>query len=123
MTDTSEKTLSDAPPATPGYLTTEFWKSSIVSVVGMLVATGVITPDSSSKYNQWVQVAAILATAVSVGLYSLSRGKTKAAAIEAAAGVVMQDKHIKLQRELSQTAGQLPMTPSGPVVTEVPPQP
>jgi len=108
MASDQTKNLSDAPPATPGYLTTEFWKSTIVTVVGLLVATGVITPDSQAKYNQWIQVAALIAAAVSVGLYSLSRGKTKAAAIEAAANVVAVNKHIELQKQLNNLPVRMP---------------
>jgi len=101
MTSDTTENLSDTPPAKPGYLTTEFWKSTAVAVVGLLISLGVITPDAQAKYNQWIQVAAIVATALSVGLYSLSRGKTKAAAIEAAASVVIANKHIQLNRDLA----------------------
>lgn len=111
MLRTQAKNLSDVPPATPGYATTEFWKSSILTVVSLLVATGVINPDASAKFNSWVQAAALVAAAVSVGLYSLSRGKTKAAAIEAAANVIAADKHFQLQRELANVPVRKPSVP------------
>ena len=99
MPRTTAQNLSDAPPATPGYLTTEFWKTAVFTVVSLLLATGVITPVGAAKYKPILDSVALLAPAIALAFYSLSRGKTKAAAIEAAANVVVATKHIQLQRD------------------------
>lgn len=108
MPRTAAQNLSDAPPATPGFLTSEFWKTLGFVVVSLLIATGVITPVSAAKYKPIVDGMALLAPAIALGFYSMSRGKTKAAAIEAAANVVVASKHVQLQRE----AINLPASPS-----------
>lgn len=104
MARTTNKTLSDAPPATPGYLTTEFWKTLGFVVVSLLIATGVITPVAAAKYKPIVDSMALLAPAIALGLYSLSRGKTKAAAIEAAANVVQTNRMTDTQLLVNRVA-------------------
>lgn len=99
MPRTPDQNLSDAPPATPGYLTTEFWKTTIFTVVSLLIATGVITPAGVKQYKPILDGVALLAPAIALAFYSMSRGKTKAAAIEAAANVVVATRHIQLQRD------------------------
>jgi uncharacterized membrane protein len=89
MPRTAAQNLSDVPPATPGVFTSEFWKTAAFVVVSLLIATGVITPVDAQKYKPIVDGLALIAPAIAIGFYSMSRGKTKAAAIEAAANVVM----------------------------------
>lgn len=108
MPRTPTENLSDAPPATPGWQTTEFWKTLILTIVSLLIATGVITPVDVPKYKPVVDGLALIAPAIAIGLYSLSRGKTKAAAIEATANVVSVDKHIELQRALNGLTVKMP---------------
>ena len=107
------ESVSDTPPAKPGYLTTEFWKSGAVTVVSLLVGLGIITPDQQTHASPWIAGIALGAAAISTGLYSISRGKTKAAAVEAAANVVIADKHIAGQL----TAMGLTQQASAPVAT------
>lgn len=100
MTQTAEKNLSDA-VTKDGLVTSEFWKTLGFTVVSLLIATGVITPVAAAKYKPIVDAMALLAPAIAIGFYSLSRGKTKAAAIEATANVAVATKHIQLQREFA----------------------
>ncbi len=59
---------------TPGFKTSEFWKSAVVTLVGLLAASGVFPDDS-----QFLKIAGLIAAALSSGAYSLSRGNTKSA--------------------------------------------
>jgi hypothetical protein len=111
MPRTALRNLSDAPPATPGILTTEFWKTLAFSVVSLLIATGVITPVDSNKYKPIIDGFALIAPAIALGLYSLSRGKTKAAAIEATANVIAVKTHSATQ--LRMQGINLPASPLG----------
>lgn len=56
----------------PGYKTTEFWLSSLATVIGILAASGVIV--EGSQLNQIVGLAA--SVLASLG-YSISRGMAK----------------------------------------------
>lgn len=116
MPRTPAENLSDAPPATPGWQTTEFWKTLILTIISLLIATGVITPVDVPKYKPVVDGLALIAPAIAIGLYSLSRGKTKAAGVEAAANVVAVNKHVNLQRDLNGLAVKMPSAPSAGVV-------
>ena len=97
MDHTTDKTLSNK----PGYLTTEFWKSLITSGTTLAVGLGAIGPSVPDKYRAIIDSAALFAAAASTGMYALSRGKTKAAAILATANVITTDKTLELQRQTS----------------------
>jgi len=92
----------------PGYLTTEFWKSLITSGLSLAVGLGAIGPSVPDKYRSIIDAAALLTAAASTGMYALSRGKTKAAAILATANVITTDKQIELDRQKNH----LPTTPA-----------
>jgi hypothetical protein len=61
------------PPATaePGYLTTEFWATTAVSVVGFLGTAGVFTSD------QAVRLGGLITSAGAIVGYAISRGIRK----------------------------------------------
>lgn len=61
-----------------GIKTSEFWVSVVVSILGVLVALGVITPEQQGTLSESVnQIAgAIMAAAPVVG-YAISRGSAK----------------------------------------------
>jgi hypothetical protein len=58
----------------PGYKTTEFWLSVVASLISILYASGVISPDGASTVEQ--VVAMIAAALASLG-YSVARGIAK----------------------------------------------
>ncbi len=61
-------------PIKPGYLTTEFWMSIGVAIVGLLIGYGVLT---SEEADLWLAlIAAIIPAIVTVG-YSISRAIAK----------------------------------------------
>lgn len=64
----------------PGYKTTEFWISLGTSVVGLLVLSGVLTPDKSSEIMVVLEQALAVAMIILPQFgYTLSRGKAKSA--------------------------------------------
>lgn len=71
-----------------GLLTTEFWKSAIVNVLALLTMVGEIKPTGNPKYDSIISAAAGLAAAANNIGYANSRGKTKAAVIQAASDVI-----------------------------------
>jgi len=95
-----EKDLSDVPPATSGIFTTEFWKSAIYAGFSMLTGLGVIGPSVPAKYRAVIDSAAYLAGAICVVGYAISRGKTKAAAVQATANVISTEKQIAYSKEM-----------------------
>lgn len=94
MTTPAEKTLSKQ-VTKPGYLTTEFWKSAIYAVISILTGLGVIGANVPAEYKSVIDSVALLAGAGCIIGYSLSRGKTKAATIEAAAKVILTELESK----------------------------
>lgn len=84
-----------------GFTTTEFWKSLAVSIVSVLTGLGVIGPSVPDKYRAVIDSAAFIAASITVAGYSLSRSKTKAAAMQATANVITTEKNIEMQKELS----------------------
>jgi hypothetical protein len=56
----------------PGYRTTEFWLSAAASLVGLLLASGALAPESG-----WSRAAGLLASALAAMGYSVSRGAAK----------------------------------------------
>ena len=62
----------------PGYKTTEFWVTMATNIAGVLVALGVISPQSSSPLVEAVgKVAGGIILGLSTLGYGLSRGKAK----------------------------------------------
>ena len=95
-----------------GIFTTEFWKSFIYAGISIATGLGAIGPSVPDKYKAVIDSAAFLAGAVCLLGYSLSRGKTKAAAVEATANVLNAEKGIELQRQLNHLPAKV-TTPSG----------
>jgi len=62
----------------PGIKTSEFWVTVIISILGVLVALGVITPEQKDTLAQSIQqiAGAVMAAAPVIG-YALSRGRAK----------------------------------------------
>jgi len=61
-----------------GYKTTEFWVNLATAFFGILVTTGVFTPDQASDLTNSVgQIAGGLITAISAASYAISRARTK----------------------------------------------
>ncbi len=58
----------------PGYKTTEFWLSTATTILGLLLASGVIPTQSV-----WAQVVATAAMVLSPTAYTAGRAKAKAA--------------------------------------------
>ena len=59
----------------PGYKTTEFWLTSVCSIIAILYASGAIAPDGSDGGSKGIAlVASVLA---SMG-YTVARAKVKA---------------------------------------------
>lgn len=71
--------MADAttPAVTPGWKTTEFWKSAVVTLFGLLMAAGVV-PSTGI----WGQIAGLVASTLASTGYSASRAQVKTAAIE-----------------------------------------
>ena len=61
-----------------GWKTSEFWKALAVSICGLLVTTGVFTPDQSNDIVKAVgELSGAIIMAVSTGAYIISRAKVK----------------------------------------------
>ena len=61
-----------------GYKTTEFWVSLATSAFGVLVALGFVSQVEATELINSVEViAGSLITAISTGIYAISRGKAK----------------------------------------------
>ena len=62
----------------PGYLTTEFWVTVLLQVVGFLALLGVFTPDQASALTQALpQLGGLIVMVAGAFGYSLSRGTAK----------------------------------------------
>jgi fumarate reductase subunit D len=62
----------------PGYMTTEFWVTVMVQLVGLVAALGYVTSDQSSVLTQAVtQIGGIVSMVAAAFGYSLSRGMAK----------------------------------------------
>lgn len=57
----------------PGYRTTEFWLASAATLLGIVMASGLIQPDTI-----WDRIAGAIAATLAAMGYSYSRGLTKA---------------------------------------------
>ena len=60
-------------PVKPGWRTTEFWGTAAVTVIGLLMASGVIVPGSA-----WDRIIGIAASTLTMMGYAASRGNVKA---------------------------------------------
>lgn len=61
-----------------GMKTTEFWVALASSVFGILVTTGVFTPDQATDMTNSVQqFSGAIITAVTAASYGISRGLAK----------------------------------------------
>ena len=60
----------------PGWKTTEFWCQSVVALLGILYASGMIAPEGAGTADK---IAAFAAAALASFGYSVSRGLTKSA--------------------------------------------
>ena len=61
-----------------GWKTSEFWKALAVSICGLLVTTGVFTPDQSNDIVKAVgELSGAIIMAVSTGTYIISRAQVK----------------------------------------------
>lgn len=58
----------------PGYKTTEFWLTSVASLLGLLFASGIIAPEGTDGLSK---AFALIATALTAMGYSVSRGLAK----------------------------------------------
>ena len=60
-------------PVKPGYQTTEFWGCAAVTLIGLLLASGIIKTGSG-----WDNIAGIALSALTQMGYAASRGNVKA---------------------------------------------
>jgi len=74
---------------TPGYKSTEWWLSLIVSLLGVAGTLGFLTPDQTNTLSTSIsQIFGAVIAIVSVVKYIGSRTSLKAASIAAAKGTV-----------------------------------
>jgi hypothetical protein len=85
----SRQSITPAGTVKPGWTTSEFWQTLLVSLVAAAVALGsVIKPGFNLKGLQAIVPAvALIAAAIAQGFYSHSRGTVKAAAQAAASSL------------------------------------
>ncbi len=68
----TETAPAAAPVVKPGYSTSEFWLSAAVTIIGLLMASGIVRPGSA-----WDQAIGIgLSTLTALG-YTAQRGNVK----------------------------------------------
>ena len=61
-----------------GWKTTEFWLTAFTNILGIVAATGAVTPDQSSQLTQGIiQLGGVIASVASAFGYSISRGMAK----------------------------------------------
>jgi len=63
---------AETPVIKPGYKTTEFWLTVVATTIGLLMASGAITPGSGA--DRWI---GLIATGLASLGYSVSRGLAK----------------------------------------------
>ena len=59
----------------PGYKTTEFWLAAVAQLIGLVLASGIIAPESS-----WDRIAGLATAALATMGYSAARSTVKSAA-------------------------------------------
>lgn len=111
----SKQVITPAGTVKPGWTTTEFWQTLLVTLISAAVALGsVIKPGFNLKGLQAIVPAvALIAAAIAQGLYSHSRATVKAAAQTAAS--TLEGGVPKVSSEESLT--QLPNPP--PIIVNV----
>ncbi len=57
----------------PGYKTTEFWLSAVATIVGLVLASGIVPSN-----GPWVQVTGLITGVLGALGYTVSRGNVKA---------------------------------------------
>ena len=71
-------TEAPTPEVKPGWRTTEFWMSAPAIVIGLLAASGAISPEKAEPISQAVtQIAGGIISGMAALGYSLSRGNAK----------------------------------------------
>lgn len=83
MADANAVAAAVAPA--PGWKTTEFWKAAVVTVVGLVLASGAIHVPEGGIAGQII--GGIMATVVP-SIYSLSRAAVKNVAAQATAAAI-----------------------------------
>ena len=59
----------------PGFKTSEFWLAAAAQIVGLVIASGIVAPESS-----WERIAGLVTMALATLGYSASRSQVKSAA-------------------------------------------
>lgn len=75
MADQTVTVTNESPapePIKPGWKTTEFWLSTVVTVIGIMYGTGLIAPGTV-----WDKIIGFVSAALVAGGYSVSRGIVK----------------------------------------------
>lgn len=70
----ADETTPTVPAITPGYKTSEFWLSTLATVIGLAYAAGIIHVDGSTGLDKAIAFAA--STLAAIG-YSVSRSIVK----------------------------------------------
>lgn len=68
----------------PGFKTTEFWLSTAAMIVGLVLASGIFSPDDPSSAKILQALGLVSSILASLG-YTAGRAHTKATAIKSAA--------------------------------------
>lgn len=63
----------ESPVVKPGYKTTEFWLSAVATIVGLVLASGIVPSN-----GPWVQVTGLITGVLGALGYTVSRGSVKA---------------------------------------------
>ncbi len=64
--------VDSAPVAKPGYKTTEFWLTTLATVVGLVLAADIVPSDGI-----WPKITGLVVALLSSLGYTVSRGITK----------------------------------------------
>lgn len=75
-----------SPETKPGYRSTEFWMSVAAMIVGVLLASGLFSPDDPTQ-GKILQALGVLASILASLGYTAGRAHTKATSIKGAAFV------------------------------------
>jgi hypothetical protein len=74
MTDPTVPAETKSAPAKPGYKTTEFYLACAATLISILYASGLLSPDGASAASK---ATALIAAALTQLGYSISRGMAK----------------------------------------------
>lgn len=67
-------TIMSVKSSKPGYKTTEFWLTTVCSLVGILYASGAVSPEGSDGVSK---VIALVASVLAAMGYTVARAKVK----------------------------------------------